>query len=252
MNTRTMLTLIAFGGTVALVACSSTDEAPFASSDSYCSSRAEAECNGLAKKCGASVDACKKERVTVCTSANSAAVAQGRSYHSDQVQTCLDSINDTYKNSAADVTPNEETKTQAICDRVYSGSKQESETCTQTYECQGALICDKGVCAAENIVALKGQCNNAGDVCATGAYCQQQGQTKFCVAKNDLGATCSADAPCLETSRCVNKCVALETAGQACDVDADCVTDAPFCDPSTKKCRPKYESTSTACQTYGL
>ena len=252
MNTRTMLTLIAFGGSLAaLVACSSSDAGPYASSDEYCSARATAECNGLAKSCGTSLDACNKARVSVCTDANSAALAQGRSYHSENVQACLDSINSTFKDNLADYTPDEETATNTICDRVYIGSKQQNDTCANTYECSGDLICDKTVCAIKNVVALKGGCNNPGDVCDTGAYCQQQGQLKFCVAENTTGQTCSADAPCTEDLRCVNTCVARVPAGGACDTDDSCGVNAPYCDPSTKKCRPKYQSDEAVCQPYG-
>lgn len=254
MNTRTMLTLIAFGGTLALVACSSDDSDKFGSSDAYCSARAEAECNGLAKPCGTTIDACEKGRTVVCTQANSAAQAAGRTYHSGQVQACIDSINDTYKDNGANVTPELEAKTAAICDAVYTGSVAENGACTATADCQAAsdpLICDLGICVHQTTVALKGQCNNAGDICDTGSYCQQQGQTKFCVAKNAMGDTCGADAPCLETLRCVNTCQPRVGVNQSCNSDDDCASQAPFCDPTTKKCIPKYESSSSACSTYG-
>ena len=255
MNTRTMLTLIAFGGMLALVACSSDDAGPYDSSDGYCTARAAAECNGLAKKCGASSDACNKERVSICTSANTTALAQGLTYHSDQVQACIDSINDTYKDNAADTTPDEEATTTAVCARIYTGTKQANETCTTTSDCQGSsLICDRGVCATQTSVALKAPCNNPGDVCVTDSYCQVESgtQVSFCVAKNALGDICSADAPCIESLRCINTCVARVGAGQSCSSDGDCDINAPYCDTTTKKCRPKYESTSPACQDYGL
>ena len=253
MNTRNLLSVIAFGGVVALVACSSTEEDKFASSDAFCTSKAEAECNGLAKKCGAATDACTKKRTSLCQAGVVTANGQGRTYKASAVQDCLDSINSTYRNGGNDVTQEAEVQTLAVCERVLSGSKKDSQACVNTYECEGALICDKGVCVAEEKVAITKQCNNAGQVCETGSYCQQQGATKFCNAKNALGDACKEDAPCVETLRCLtNHCVERVTAGNPCDNDGECAAAAPYCDAATKKCRPKYESTSAACKDFGL
>ena len=253
MNTRNLLSVIAFGGVVALVACSSTEEDKFASSDSFCSSKAEAECNGLAAKCGATIDACKTKRTTLCKGGVTTANGQGRTYKVGKVQDCLDSINNTYRNGGSSVTQEAETTTAAVCDRVISGSKKELQACTTTYECDGALVCDKGVCAPEEKVLIGKQCNNAGQVCEASSYCQQQGATKFCNAKNALGDSCTPDAPCAETLRCLtNHCAERVTGGQPCDNDGECGAAAPYCDAVQKKCRPKYESTSAACKDYGL
>jgi hypothetical protein len=253
MNTRNLLSVIAFGGLVALVACSSSEEDKFASSDAFCSSKAEAECNGLSERCGATLDACKTERTSVCKSGVVTAQGQGRTYKPGAVQDCLDSIARTYPKGGSAPTQTAEAETAAICERVLSGSKKESAPCASTYECDGALICDKGVCVTEEKVAVTKQCNNAGQVCETGSYCQQQGATKFCNPKNALGDSCSADAPCVETLRCLTgHCAERVTAGQACDNDGECGAAAPYCDIATKKCRPKYESTSAACQDFGL
>ena len=254
MKTRNILTLIAFGGAVALVACSSTEEDKFASSDAFCKAKSDAECNGLAKKCGASLDACSKARVSTCNNAAAAAANQGRSYRSNAAQDCIDSINSTYKNNGNDVTPKGEVETTTVCERVFSGSKKASDACANTFECEGSLICDKGVCIKEEKVNVGAQCNNAGQVCETGvAYCQPRGAAKFCVESNKLNEACKADAPCIDSLRCVtDRCVAKVTAGNPCDNDGECATEAPYCDATAKKCRPKYESTSAACKLYGL
>ena len=254
MHTRHLLTLIAFGSVVALAACSSTEADKFASSDAFCTAKAEAECNGLAKKCGASTDACSKARVSACNSAGAAAANQGRSYRANAAQECIDSINATYKNGGNDVTPKAETETTKVCERVFSGSKKDNDACANTFECEGALICDKGLCVKEEKVSVKSQCNNAGQVCETGvAFCQPAGATKLCVEANKLDAPCRADSPCIEMLRCVSlRCTAKVTAGNPCDNDGECATEAPYCDATAKKCRPKYESTSAACKLYGL
>ena len=255
MNTRNLLSLMTFGGLVALVACSSstTDAGPFASSDSFCASKSEAECNNLAKKCGSSVDACKSKRLDTCNKDAAAAKNVGRAYRSGAAQACIDKINDVYKDQAANITPTTEADAKKICDRVFGGAKQEREPCANTFECDGALVCD-GVCAKEEIVAINGGCGNAGQKCDNDTYCQPTGNKLFCVAKNKLGDNCDAvKNPCIESLRCVNQCTAKETVGQPCSNDGDCAIEAPFCDLTTspKKCRPKYESSTPACHEFG-
>ena len=252
MNTRNLLILMAFGGVVALAACSTAEADKFGSSDSFCDAKADAECMNLAAKCGATTDACKTLRVSACKTAAATASGGGRSYVANAAQACIDSINDTYKNGAASVSPDAEVATTKVCDRVFRGSKAERDPCGSTGECSGSLICDT-VCATEETVSLNGGCGNAGQVCGTGTYCQDQGGKKFCLSKEADGAICAADKPCIETDRCVNHCVPRATSGQACNTDDDCASVAPYCDTtsSPKKCRPKYESTSGACKDFG-
>ncbi|MDB4942812.1 MAG: hypothetical protein JWP97_2346 [Labilithrix sp.] len=255
MKTRDLFTLLALGGVIALAACSSDDDDKFASSDKFCVAKAEAACNNLAKKCTASVESCKTDQVGICNSAAAAAASQGRSYHSSQAQACIDSINETYKNSAVDVTAALEAKTATVCERVFTGSLKENAACTTTFECEGSLICDKGICITETKVGLGGQCNNAGAVCDGASYCQQQGQTRFCVAKNTKDQSCGADAPCIDTLRCVSgRCVDLVPARSPCDTDSECAVDGVelYCATSTKTCQAKFESSSAACKDYGL
>jgi hypothetical protein len=255
MNTRNLLSVLAFGGVVALVACSSDDADKFGTTDSFCAAKADAECNNIAvQKCGATVDACKPLRQAQCSSDASTAQSQGRSYVSGAVQDCLDSINDTYGSGGSHVTPLGETATANVCDRVFRGSKTENQACANTGECSGSLICDT-LCATEQPASIGQGCGNAGQVCdAATSYCQDQGGKKFCAALEADGNICDpVMAPCVTTDRCVNHCIAKETVGQACNVDSDCADAAPFCDTTATphKCRPKYESTSPACKTYG-
>jgi hypothetical protein len=252
MKIRSLLTLIACGGVVALVACSSAEPDKFGSSEAYCTARAETECKNLAKKCGATEEACKAKRVSTCNNASAAAANQGRSYRPNAVQDCLDKIDAVYKDGANSVTPDGEKEAAAVCERVFGGSKKERETCAQTYECDGALICD-GVCITKETVGKGSGCANAGQVCDKGLYCQATGSKKFCVDKNKENDACGVDNPCIETLRCVNRCIPKVSVGQPCDTDDECGDAAPFCDLSStpKKCRPKYESTSSACKEFG-
>jgi len=255
MKTRNLLTLIGFGGLVALVAlvaCSSDDPDKFGSSDAYCTARAESECTNLAKKCGASADACKTKRVATCNNAAAAAANEGRSYRANAVQGCIDKIEEVYKDGANNVTPEGEVEVTTFCERVFGGDKKEREPCAKNFECEGALICD-GVCIKPETVAKNAGCANAGQVCEKGTYCQATGGRKFCVDKNKLDETCGVESPCIESLRCVNRCIAKVTVGQPCDTDGECADEAPFCDLTTtpRKCRPKYESTTSACKEFG-
>ena len=250
MITRNLLTLIAFGGTVALVACSSVeDPVPFASSESFCTSKAETECKNLAISCGASVDACKQKRASVCNGAASTAAGQGRSYRANAAQACIDKAEAVFKEKV--ISPEGDLEVVKICERVYGGTRKERERCENTFECEGALICSSGVCATEETVSGTGACGNPGQVCAKGSYCQQQGGNKFCVAKNKLDEACGAENPCLETLRCVVRCKAKVAISGDCEVDSDCADEAPYCDVAAgKKCGPKYQAATAACKEF--
>lgn len=252
MKIRNLLTLFAFGGIVALVACSSDSADKFGSSDSYCTAKAEAECKGLAKKCGATEDACKTKRVATCNNAAAAAANQGRSYRPNAVQGCLDKIDNVYRDNGNSVTPEGEAEAAVVCERVFGGTKKEREPCAQTYECEGSFICD-GVCIAPATAGKNEGCANAGQVCEKGTFCEAQAGKSFCVEKKKLGEPCKADSPCIESLRCVNTCVAKVAVGEPCDNDAECGEAAPYCDLSSspRKCRPKYESTTAACKEFG-
>ena len=122
MKTRNLLTLIAFGGIVALVACSSDAADKFGSSDSFCTAKAESECKNLAKKCGAAEDACKTKRVAACNNAAAAAANQGRSYRPNAVQDCIDKIDEVYKDNANTVTAEGEKAVVVVCERAFGGT----------------------------------------------------------------------------------------------------------------------------------
>jgi hypothetical protein len=255
MITRHVLTLVAFAGAVALVACSSDEPSDkFGSSDAFCAAKAEAECTHLAAACGAALDACKPKRIAACNDGAAKAATQQRSYRPSAAQGCIDSVNSVYEGKGIGLTATKELEVVKACDRVFGGTKAEKEPCAQTFECSGSLICD-GVCIAQETVSKGGGCANAGQVCETGTYCQASGGTgkRFCVEKNTLDEVCGTDNPCIETLRCVNRCIAKVTVGNPCDNDGECADEAPYCDLTTtpKKCRPKYQAGTAVCKDYG-
>jgi len=246
---RTILTIVACGGVIALAACSSSEEDAFSSSDAFCAAKADAECNNLAASCGTTVDTCKRVREDACKSAAARATGAGRAYRANAAQPCIDKVNEAF--SAKVVDPKKEAESVDLCERVFGGTKAKNAACANTFECEGALVCDRDVCSDKKETQLGEPCNNPGQVCVAGAYCQQQGQNRFCVEKKKLDEICTAEAPCNESLRCVNRCVALVAVGQPCDKDSDCAAEAPYCDGATKKCRIKYQAGTQACRDFG-
>lgn len=251
---RNLLTVVALGGAVALVACSSSEEEKFSSSDAFCEAKAGAECDNLALSCGNSVDTCKRLRADACKSAGSQATATGRVYKAANAQGCIDAVNTAFSPKVVD--PEKEQLANEACERVYSGTKAKNVQCANTYECDGTMVCDKTVCADKQLTPVGSACGDPGKVCDKGAYCQQQGPNKFCVAKKGLDEICTPDSPCKEDLRCVGgasggSCKPRVAAGGACNVDDDCAKEAPYCDPTGKTCRQKYQQGTTACKAFG-
>lgn len=247
---RRVLTLVAWGGLTVLAACQgSTEEDAFSTSSAFCSAKADAECKNLAGTCGAGNDLCKSRRTDACNTAAGVATSAGRAYRPNAAQGCIDKINEVFSPKVID--PGKELEAIDVCERVFGGTKAKNAACASSFECTGALVCDRGVCADKSPTALGEACNNPGQVCAAGSYCQPQGQNKFCVEKKKLGEICTADAPCKEELRCVNSCVARVPGGGACDNDGECAAEAPYCDTVAKKCRPKYQAGTAACRDYG-
>ena len=230
------LLLAAVGVAAGLAGCSTDATDPYPSADSYCSARADAECAQVAASCGATVDACKTKRKTLCTDAATKATSAGRAYASSQVQGCIDKTKEIY--AKRNITPDDLTVQNETCEKVFAGSIAKGKSCTQAFDCAGGLICDRGVCAEKSTKSLGDGCANPGEVCATGSFCGK-GTNDFqqCLAKKTTGEACSDKLPCNENTRCgAGVCVDRLGPGQTCTVDLDCGTQAPLCDPGSKKC----------------
>lgn len=255
-----VLGVMAVGGLLALVACSSdaaVDRYP--SQEAFCNAKAEEECKAVAERCAVSKDACTQKRVAACNAFAGSAVTQGRSYVPSNADHCISKTIELL--SGATIARDKEIETLEACDRVFLGTKKETEPCTvatpdpsrtQPGDCSGDLICDRGFCASKREVEIDKPCGNPGEVCVKGAYCQQRGTSSFCTAKNAANQSCSADAPCADDLRCVNFCVPKNEAGGVCDTADDCTTG--FCDvaSSPRKCAAKsFASGAAICKEYG-
>lgn len=251
---RKTLLVLASGGLVALLACSSDATDKYGDSGSFCAAKADAECQQLAAQCGASVDSCKSLRTSACTSA----IPAGRTYTSGKAQACLDKINAVY--SQKTFTADQEKEVNEICGRVFAGNVNKNAQCQSDFDCISDLICDKGVCG-DKVVKNQGDgCNNPGEICNNDSYCGNQGALKFCLAKNVADHTCDKDNPCLDTLRCVvgsgaanGSCKPKLNPSDPCSADADCpaATTPPYCDPTQKKCLPKFGLGTKSCADFG-
>ena len=208
-------------------------------------------CKAVGAACSVTDDKCKDSRKSACLSATGAAAGQGRTYRPANAEACITKTTDVYKDRVIDAV--KEAAFKVACDRVFTGTKKKSEACTNEYDCEGTLVCDtdKGFCADKVEKKDNDPCNNPGDICGKGLYCQQRGTTKFCTPKNKLGDSCNLkDAPCLEDLRCnATSCVALQAAGQPCDTSDECSTG--FCN-TDRKCQAKqYASETGTCKDFG-
>lgn len=235
-------------GLVALVACSSDEGERYPDTSSFCEAKAQEECNGVAAVCGATVEACKAKRLSPCNEAAVAATAQGRKYKASLAESCLSKTRELY--NARIVAPEKEAEQIDTCARVYEGTVLKNAACKDSYECQGALVCDKGVCSDKTERKQGDPCNNPGEVCAKGSYCGSQGQLKFCLPKKVKGDLCNADVPCAEDFRCIGTCTEKKQAGGDCATNDDCASAAPSCEAA--RCIAKSFAAGTpACKAFG-
>jgi hypothetical protein len=245
------LGLMAFGGGLVLVAACGDDEptVKYPSADSFCVAKAAEECKVVAKECAVSDDVCKSARTSACNLAAGGATAQGRTYRPENAESCIAKTTIVYADRTID--PVKDNARQEACERVFTGTKKRNEACANEFDCEGTLACDmdKKLCAVKLERQLQDGCNNPGDICGKGLYCQAQGAVKFCVAKGKLGEDCK-DTPCEESLRCnATACIAKNGTGEACDTNNECVSD--FCN-AEKKCGSRlYASETGTCKDFG-
>ena len=244
---RQTLSVLASVGVIALVACSS-DPAGDAYPDvsSFCSAYADALCQGVAAGCGTTVDTCKTKAVAKCNTD-----ATGRAYKASNAPDCVDKTKNLF--SQKTFTADQEKEQQTACGRTFGGTVAKNAPCQTDFECQGSMVCDKGLCADKTDKKVGEACNNPGDICEKGSYCGNQGAVKFCLAKKAQGDLCPPDVPCLEDLVCVGTCQPKVGPGSVCGKDDECqqATTSPYCDPIQKKCLPKYGLGTDSCKQLG-
>ncbi len=233
-----------------LVACASSSE-PTLTVDSFCQSKAQAECQ-IASRCGNQVARCVDARRTKCLSAQASQTTGTRVFRPANTQACVDKTNTVYAKSA--ITPADMTELDQVCGRVVQGTVASLSGCTTDFDCVGALICDKSLCAPKVVKKLTELCGNPGELCDVGAYCAAVGGSRQCLAKKNSGEACDASQLCVETQRCAITCQPRLPSGGPCASNDDCAPTAPYCDPYlSNKCDAglAFAPGAAACKDYG-
>lgn len=93
-------------------------------------------------------------------------------------------------------------------DRYPSGSRSRGETCEEHIDCEGALLCNSGVCSGSS---SSGSCGTAGDSCNADC-CSGYTCVSWSYEPTSCAATCTRSSQC--NSGC---CVSLKSGGGACN-----------------------------------
>jgi hypothetical protein len=178
---------------------------PLTESD-FCAKKADAECQ-VTDRCVTTKDACKADRLTVCTAFIAAAKADGkRLFVPGNVDACINKTQSVYAKTAP-ITPTDLADMDDVCQYVFQGKGAVNvDNCETKYDCAGKVICDKTFCAMQKNVTTT--CGNPGDTCPTGNTCAPNASgISVCSAKGASGDTCDANTPCVEALRCAaGKC----------------------------------------------
>jgi hypothetical protein len=237
MKIRSWLALGGFA-VISMAACSSTPDAvKYPSVDSFCSEKANQECQ-VAAKCAATMDSCVSARKAQCASDAAAASSSGssRQYRAANAQACVDKTHDSFSKDGT-ISPTDLKTLRETCGRVFTGSQKALQACVSDFDCEGSMICSKLLCAMPSSKSKGAGCASAGDQCEAGSFCNEAGAASVCLAKKASGESCSMTAPCLEDLRCNNVCGPRFASGVACATDDDCASSAPYCDPAiNNKC----------------
>jgi hypothetical protein len=188
----------------------------------FCDEYARIECSKVAAFCSFNAANCEPARVNACREFAGRVKGVGHQFNPGNTDRCLKKLEEAYR-----TLPIPAAMLKAVdsnCARVFEGTAKATEACTADYDCAGGLICDKGHCGTEKIVASGGGCANIGERCPSGEFCTTTGGIPLCAKRLGQGATCSLSMPCAESLRCRNSCVPrLDTMGDCTD-DDDCLS----------------------------
>jgi len=220
----------------------------------FCAQKADAECQ-VTDQCVTTKDACKAQRMTMCTAfVADAKASKKRVFVPGNIGNCINKTKNVYSKTAP-ITPTEMADMNEACNYVFQGDGEVNvDNCDVKYDCKDKVICDKGFCAQSKNVTTT--CGNPGDTCPTGQFCTANASdVKVCMPKGESGDVCSATAPCLESLRCSGgSCAERVGAAGACTSNDDCSSDAPYCDPyAGNKCDKglSFAAGSASCADFG-
>jgi hypothetical protein len=191
--------------------------------EQFCQDYARAECSQVASFCSASAEACEPVRVAACREAAGRLKGVGHEFNPGNTDRCLKKVKEAY--ATLPIYPATLKAVDDTCARVFAGTARAVEPCVVDYDCVEGLICDKGRCGTEKIVAANAGCANIGERCPHGEYCSNEATGFFmCTQRLTEGMACAATRPCAEELRCRSTCVSRLPAGQPCAIDDDCLT----------------------------
>ena len=249
MIRKTLFLMASSAAGFLVFACGDDDPSEkYPSADSFCAAKADAECKAVGAVCGVADATCKDRRVEACRTAAGAATGQGRVYRAANAEVCITATTAVYADRV--IVDTKEDAFEDACARVFAGTKKLSEPCVNLYDCEGSLTCDtdKGFCAQKSPKKTDEGCNNPGDICNAGLYCQQRGGSKFCAPKKNIAQPCDTGNPCLESLRCINTCLAKVATGEPCDTSDQCTTG--FCNAEKKCGARQYPSETGSCKDF--
>jgi hypothetical protein len=235
---------------VLVTGCSAKSSAPYPDVTSFCTAKAQAECQ-ISATCGfPSPTDCETARAALCnTDANEAATtgSRTRKYTQANAPKCVDAINSVFGNNASKVSyaqlvgPGSVTD---FCERVFSGTTAFNQPCQSSYDCADSadecVPVSPGltslICAPPTKVGPGDLCQNAGDVCTDDTYCAPSATVAAtCAPSMQEGQSCET-APCVSAQRCETlgsgpTCEPRVEAAGSCATSDDCAPGAPYCDP---------------------
>ena len=233
----------------AIAACGSDDVPKYQDANSFCDAKATEECKVASGPCAVTTAICHGARMAACLGDAAAATSEGRTYAQGLAATCLARTDAVFADRVPDAT--KEAAYDDACARVFAGNKTLSQACASEYECVQDLVCDveKGFCGTKAIKKNNEPCNNPGEICDVGLYCQARSSSKFCSPKAKEGDACSATFPCDDDFTCKTTCMAKLEAGDSCATSAECVTN--LCNAQKKCAARQFPSTTGTCADFG-
>jgi hypothetical protein len=194
------------------------------SEEAFCQEYARIECEKVAGFCSFSAAACEPSRAQACRDMGNRLKGGMRQYNAANTGACLKKLEDAYKTlpiTAATLAGLEE-----ACARVFAGTAKSNDPCAANYDCAGTLVCDKGFCGVEKVVASRAGCANVGERCPRGEYCTNTSTTGLflCIPRTPLDSPCAISTPCMEDLRCRTTCVRRLDTGAPCLEDDDCLS----------------------------
>lgn len=248
--------MLALGALVAIgltVACGSSDEPAagpkYPTEEAFCAARADAEC-AVSDLCTVKKDACVASRKDFCKSSSFASSALGLTYNPAGAEQCISQLSTSYKSDKALIKADELAAIKAACLKVFAGKVEKNKACTDTAQCVGTFLCDKGFCAESVQKAGDTPCGNPGESCVAGYLCTGDG-VKTCVKRKALGELCVGFDTCDEGLLCNGTCKKKFEIGDACASSDDCAS--KLCDEGLKKCTIglTFATGADSCKKYG-